>query len=56
MSFGGGFGGFGQTNNNQQQSAFGGFGSTQNTNAGRSPLLHLDIFITPGAFYRTAEV
>ncbi|KAF4441702.1 hypothetical protein F53441_11962 [Fusarium austroafricanum] len=32
MSFGSGFGGFGQNNNNNQSSGFGGFGSNTNTN------------------------
>jgi nuclear pore complex protein Nup98-Nup96 len=35
MSFGGGFGGFGSTNNNQSSGGFGGFGSNNNnTNTG----------------------
>jgi nuclear pore complex protein Nup98-Nup96 len=37
MSFGGGFGGFGQNNNNQQSGGFGGFGSNNaNTTSGMS--------------------
>lgn len=35
MSFGGGFGGFGQNNNNNNQSTFGGFGSNNNTTSGK---------------------
>jgi nuclear pore complex protein Nup98-Nup96 len=39
MSFGGGFGGFGQNNNtNAQPSGFGGFGATNNnTTPGKQP-------------------
>lgn len=44
MSFGGGFGGFGQNSNNAQPSAFGGFGSNTNNATGTvdlfSPILH----------------
>jgi hypothetical protein len=49
MSFGSGFGGFGSTNNNPQQTGFGGFAS--NTNTGRSPChlsLHLEISYRAG--------
>jgi nuclear pore complex protein Nup98-Nup96 len=39
MSFGSsGFGGFGQTNNNQQSSAFGGFGQNNNNNNNNNTL------------------
>jgi hypothetical protein len=35
-AFGGGFGGFGQNNNQQQNTGFGGFGANTNTNTGMS--------------------
>jgi hypothetical protein len=42
-AFGGGFGGFGQNNNQQQNTGFGGFGANTNTNTGMSdPLLFIE--------------
>lgn len=44
MSFGGGFGGFGQQNNTTQPSAFGGFGSsTTNTGSSKSIVISLPL-------------
>lgn len=51
-AFGGGFGGFGQNNNQQQNTGFGGFGANTNTNTGMSdPLLPLESILPCDALY-----